>query len=209
VRTVRKRSSGAFAGPNARARLRGLGVGRGDNMNWFKLKLFGPKKSRDEDLAEKLYEVLVLEGGPSSKAESHIDAVSLKIPLGKLERFAQKRLISLEAMMFVAAQAGTVDRSAKLQTVFGDGMIHPLAREMSRLFARKWRGRGIEIGEFDVGHRCFDEVEDILDKPFRWGRKWLDEFYDDPEQSGEHYIMWTDQWLKEFETMGNLVKQFS
>lgn len=178
-------------------------------MSWLKSKLFGPKKSRDEDLAEKLYAVLVLEGGPSGSADSHIDATALEIPLGRLERFAQKRLISLEAMMFVAAQIETAERSEKLKAILGDGALHPFAIEMGKLIGRKWRERGIEIDNFDVGERCFDEVEEFLEKPFRWARKWLDEFYDDPEKSGEHYIMWTDQWLKEFQTMRDMVKNYA
>lgn len=177
-------------------------------MSWLK-KVFGPKKTREEDLADKLYQVLVLDGGPSGSADSHIDATSLSIPLGRLERFSQKRLISLEAMLFVAAQIETAECSQKLQVMFGYGTIHPFAVEMGKLISRKWRDRGIEIDYLDVGERCFNEVEDFLEKPFRWGRNWLNEFYDDPEQSGEHYILWTDQWLKEFETMRNLVRQYS
>ena len=72
----------------------------------------------------------------------------------------------------------------------------------------KWAERGIIIADhFEVGERCFEEVEGFLEKPFRWGRGWLDEFYDDPEVSGEHYILWTDQCLKEFETMKMVVGQ--
>lgn len=178
-------------------------------MRWLKKKMFGLKKMRAEDLADKLYKVLVLDGGPSGNADSHIDATSLGIPLGRLERFSKKRLITLEAMLFIAAQVETAERSQNLQELFYDGTIHPFAVEMGKLISRKWRDRGIEIDYLDVGELCFDEVEDFLKKPFRWGRNWLSEFYDDPEQSGEHYILWTDQWLKEFETMRTLVRQYS
>ncbi len=133
----------------------------------------------------------------------------MDIQLGKLEQFAQKRLISLEAMLFVASQIETAERSEKLQAVFGDSQLHPFAAEMGRVIARKWRERGIEISRFDVGERCFDEVQEFLEKPFRWGRKWLDEFYDDPEKSGEHYILWTEQWLKEFEVMRKMAKEYA
>ncbi|MCE8546739.1 hypothetical protein KBY25_12990 [Ruegeria pomeroyi] len=178
-------------------------------MNWFTNKLFGVKKSRNEELAENMYSALVLGGGPSSGSPSRIDATELEIPIGKLERFAHKRLISLEAMLFVASQIETVERSQKLQRVFGDGQLHPFAMEMGRLIAAKWNQRGIEMEKFDVGERCFDEIEDFLDKPFIWARAWLDEFYDDSEKSGEHYIMWTEQWLKEFEVMRNMVKEYA
>ena len=178
-------------------------------MKWLKQKLFGPEKSKDEDLAEKLYEVLVLDGGPSSNADSHIDSTALEIPLGKLERFSQKRLISLEALLFVAAQTETAERSEKLQAVFGDGALHPFAIEMGKLISNRWSERGIEVGFFDVGERCFDEVEEFLERPALWSRHWLEEFYDDPERAGEHYILWTEQWLKEFETMRNMVRDYS
>jgi len=178
-------------------------------MNWFTNRLFGKKKSRDEELAENMYSALVLDGGPSSESPNRIDATELDIPLGKLERFAQKRLISLEAMLFVASQIETAEQSQKLQLMFGDGQIHPFAMEMGRLVHSKWSQRGIEIDEFDVGDRCFDEIQDFLDKPFRWARAWLDEFYDDSEKSGEHYIMWTEQWLKEFEVLRNMVKEYA
>lgn len=178
-------------------------------MYWLKEKLFGKKKTKEEDLAQKLYDVLVLDGGPSGNAPNRIDAVALKIPLGKMESFAQKRLISLEALLFVAAQIETSERTKKLQEVFGDGAIHPFAAAMGNLITQKWQERGIEIDAFDVGERCFDEVEEFLQHPFRWGRAWLDEIYNDPEKSGENYIVWTEQWLKEFKAMRNMVAQFS
>ena len=139
-------------------------------MNWITKKIFGPKKSRDEELAENMYSALVLNGGPSSESPSRIDATELEIPLAKLEHFAQKRLISLEAMLFVASQIETAERSQKLQQLFGDGQLHPFAMEMGRLIHSKWEQRGIEIDKFDVGERCFQEIEEFLDKPFRWAR---------------------------------------
>ncbi|MDF1726775.1 MAG: hypothetical protein P1U53_03395 [Sulfitobacter sp.] len=178
-------------------------------MSWLRTKLFGSRKSRDQELAENMYSALVLDGGPSGEAPDHIEATQLEIPFGKLERFALKRLISLEAMLFVASQIETAERSEKLQAVFGDGQLHPFALEMRRLVATRWRERGIEISDSDVVDRCFDEVEEFLEKPFRWGRKWLDEFYDDPETSGEHYILWTQQWLKEFDVMRTMAKEYA
>lgn len=178
-------------------------------MSWIINKLFGAKKSHDGELAESMYSALVLDGGPSSESPTRIGATELEIPLGNLDRFAQKRLIALEAMLFVASQIETAERSQKLQQVFGDGQIHPFAMEMGRLIHSKWKQRGIEIDKFDVGERCFDEIAVFLDKPFRWARAWLDEFYDDSEKSGEHYIMWTEQWLKEFEVMRNVVKEYA
>mgnify|MGYP003139795701 CR=1 FL=1 len=178
-------------------------------MNWITKKIFGAKPSHDEELAGNMYSALVLDGGPSSDAPNRIGATELEIPLWKLDKFAQKRLISLEAMLFVASQIETAERSQKLQEMSDDGQIHPFAMEMGRLIHSKWKQRGIEIDEFDVGERCFEELEDFLDKPFRWARTWLDEFYDDSEKSGEHYIMWTKQWLKEFEVMRNMVKEYA
>ncbi len=178
-------------------------------MGWFKDKFFGSKKCAEQEFAENLYQVMALEGGPSGDADSHIDATTLEIPLGRLERFAQKRLISLEAMLFVAAQLETAERSEKLQEVFGGGHLHPFAIEMGKLIARKWREREIEIDTLDVGERCFDEIEEFLEKPARWSRNWLNEFYDDTEKSGEHYISWTEQWLKEFNAMRNVIAKYS
>lgn len=176
-------------------------------MGWFKEKVFGKQTPYMEELAENLYEALVLEGGPSAEAEDRIDAVTLEIPLGKLESFAQKRLISLEAMLFVATQLETVEKSTELQHKFGDAALHPLAVEIGKVTGRKWRERGIDIAALDVGERCFDEVETFLEKPFAWGRHWLEEFYDDPEKAGEHYILWTEQWLREFKVLRHIVSQ--
>jgi hypothetical protein len=178
-------------------------------MDWITNRLFGGKKSQDAELAENMYSALVLDGGPSAASSKRIDATELEIPLGKLEQFAQKRLISLEAMLFVASQIETVERSEKLQKIFGDRQLHPFAMEVGRLIHSKWKQRGIEIEKLDVSERCFDEIGDFLDKPFRWARAWLDEFYEDSDKSGEHYIMWTEQWLKEFEVMRDMVKKFT
>jgi len=93
--------------------------------------------------------------------------------------------------------------------VIGGSQIHPFAMEMGKLISEKWRERGIEVEPFDVGERCFNEVGGFLENPFRWGRNWLDEFYDDPETSGVHYILWTEQWLKEFEVMRNMAKEYA
>ncbi|WP_298571841.1 hypothetical protein [uncultured Aliiroseovarius sp.] len=176
-------------------------------MNWLRSKLIGSKPSREEQLAENLYAALVLDGGPSNASPNHIGSSELEIPLGRLEQFSQKRLISLEALLFVAAQIETAERSKKLQMAFGDSQLHPFALATGRLISKKWQDRGIDIEQFDAGERCFDEVEVFLEKPFRWGREWLDEFFGDPEKSGKHYILWTEQWLKEFEVMRQMVRQ--
>lgn len=36
----------------------------------------------------------------------------------------------------------------------------------------------------------------------------LDEFYGNHDTSGEHYIMWTDQWMEEFQAMKLVVEEY-
>jgi len=78
----------------------------------------------------------------------------------------QRRLISLEAMLFVAAQVGTAERSQKLQMILGDSQIHPFAKEMGKLVSKKWHEQGIEVEVFDAGDRCFDEVQEFWESRF-------------------------------------------
>lgn len=178
-------------------------------MNWITDRLVGRKQPPHAEWAEKLYQALVLGGGPSSEAQDHIDATSLSIPLGLLERFANKRLISLEALLFVAVQIETAEQSSKLQDTLGDAALHPLAIEIGKAIVRRWEARGIEMNFHDVGDHCFAEVESFSERPFAWGRKWLEEFYDDDTKAGEHYILWTQQWMKEFSAMRTVVRNFS
>lgn len=175
-------------------------------MSWISEKLFGKRRTYEEEFACNLYDALVLRGGPSSEADSHIDAVELEVPLDKLERFFAKRLIMHEAMLFVASNVATMPDQEKEQPP--SISVHPLAVEMGTHLKGKWMERGIDVGGFfSVGERCFAEIETFLEKPFKWGRAWLDEFYSDPEKSGQHYIMWTDQCLKEFETMKLVIRE--
>lgn len=72
----------------------------------------------------------------------------------------------------------------------------------------KWTERGINlVSDHEVGEKCLQEVELFLEYPFRWGREWLREFYPTDEEAGEHYIMWTDQWLKQFKVMQMVISE--
>lgn len=175
-------------------------------MSWISEKLFGKRRSYEEQLCCNLYDALVLSGGPSAEAEQQIDDIALGIPIGKLERFASKRLIMLEAFLFVAVNIATMPRQDEDGPLFNP--VHPLAVQMATRLQTKWAERGIEVRDhIAVGERCFAEVSDVLDKPFKWGRAWLEEFYDSPEKTGEHYILWTEQCLKEFQAMKMVVEQ--
>jgi len=176
--------------------------------NWVSKKLFGTRKTREEELASNLYDALILDEGPSSDVDDHLDANSLEIPLDKLARFSAKRLIMLEAFLFVAINTATMPKDDKVHPLFP--AVHPLSLEMGKLLHTKWKERGIKLsGAGAVGERCFAEVEDALDKPFKWGRSWLDEFYADPDRSGEFYIAWTEQCIKEFKAMLLVVEQYA
>lgn len=175
-------------------------------MNWVSDRLFGKRPSYEEVYVANLYDAMVVGGGPSAEAESHLDAVALEIPFGRFERFASKRLIMLEAFLFVATNIATMPEDDEDDPL--SMRPHPLAVQMGRHLMRKWADRGIFIADpVAVGGRCFDEVSGALETPFKWGREWLDEFYSDPEKAGSHYILWTDQCLKEFRTMKMVVEQ--
>ena len=176
----------------------------GYGMSWFGKTLFA-KKTFEKEFARNLYDALVLDGGPSSDAEDHLDAAKLNIRISDFPRFAEKRLITLEAFLFVATQVATTpSNDEELQLL---APVHPLAVQMGKLIQMKWAERGIRIDDLGtVGERCFSEVELALEKPFKWGKKWLNDFYDDESEAGEHYIIWTDQCLKEFQVMQQLVK---
>jgi hypothetical protein len=167
-------------------------------------RLLGRKKTYEEEFAANLYKALVLDGGPSSAAEDRKDAASLGVRLGDLERFERKRLITLEAMLFVATQIATTSSEGDDNVPFP--LPHTLGIEVAKVIQSKWSERGIVVDTSQVGERCFDEIQLFLDKPFKWGREWLDEFFDEGE-SGERYIMWTDQCLKEFQVMQQVIKQ--
>ncbi len=172
-------------------------------MNWFR-KIWRKRLPYDEEFSQNLYDALVLEGGPGSDTEDHLDAIKLNIRIGDLERFSEKRLIMLEAFCFVAVQMATTSSSEKLLQIFET--IDPLAIEMGKLIQKKWAERGIVFdSHFDVGERNFAEIDLFLEKPFKWGREWLNEFYEDNDESGNHYIMWTVQCLKQFKAMKMVV----
>lgn len=175
-------------------------------MRWISEKLFGKKRTYDEEFASNLYDALVLDGGPSAEAENHIDASALEIPLDKLERFSAKRLIMLEVFLFVATNVATMPDKEDTSLIFQT--VHPLSMQMAKLIQAKWKQRGIEVKDFhEVGKLCFDEYMAAMEKPFKWGRGWLDEFYSNSEKSGEYYISWTEQCLKEFKAMKLVVER--
>jgi len=174
-------------------------------MSWLGRLLKGARPAPFEEFAANLHEALVLDDGPSSDHESHIGFEELGIKLDDLRRFSEKRVMTLEAFLFVAASVATQPQK---EGVTAFTMPHPLVVELSKLLKRKWAERGIIVDTAgEVGEKCFDEVELALERPFKWAREWLAEFYDDWDSTGEHYIMWTDQWLKEYETMRRVVEQ--
>lgn len=176
-------------------------------MSWISEKLFGKRQSYEEKFANNLYDAMVLNGGPSANAESNINTIALGIPLEKWESFALKRLNMLEALLFVATNVATMAERDDEAPSFKPE--HPVAVQLGKHLQNKWAERGLVVADHHVvGERCFDEVAGMFEKPFRWGRAWLDEFYDDPEESGEHYILWTEQCLQEFQAMREVVEQY-
>lgn len=173
-------------------------------MRWSIKSPFS-KTSPYELFASNLYGALVLDGGPSGGSESRLDVAALKIPVSKLSRFAEKRLVMLEAFLLISTHMAVTKANEAHRLGLS---AHPLAKEMENLVRVKWLSRGIDISDsFDVSEMCFDELEEFQERPFRWGRKWLDEFYENDDGSGEHYIMWTDQCLKEFSVMQQVIGQ--
>ena len=179
-------------------------------MNKFWDKISSLEKVSYKELAENLYEVLVLDGGPSSPdvgQEPRLNAVTLGIQADKMERFIEKRRLTYDALLWLAVEVGTEEQTELLQKDLGEAVRHPLAMEIETLIGEMWRERGIDVP--DVSTICFNEVDGFFEQPFQWGREWLDEFSADEDMSGKHYIKWTDQWRKDFEAMRTVVEAFS
>ncbi|WP_137110189.1 hypothetical protein [Rhodobacter sp. SY28-1] len=168
-------------------------------MKWLS-KIKGTKPNRHEVLAKNLYDALVLDDGPGSDTPEFLTASKIAIRLSDLGKFQEKRLITLEALCFIACLTCTAEAGKKLAELFGQP--HPLPIEFAKLLRAKWKERGISLlSDADVGEKCLQEVEPFLEYPFRWGREWLREFYQNFDDTGEHYIVWTEQWLKQFKVM--------
>jgi hypothetical protein len=183
---------------------------RGIVMGWWKDKLAGLDDVGYDELAENLYEVLVLDGGPSTPQEGQeqrLNAVSLDIPADKVKRFAEKRILTYEALLVLTVNVVTQDQTEQLQQNLGDAVLHPLTMEIETQIQKMWRERGIDV--HDVSTFCFKELDDFFDEPFKWGREWLSEFYSDDDMPRRHYIAWTDQWRSDFEVMRTVVEDFA
>ena len=180
------------------------------SMNKFWDRISNLENVSYKELAENLYEVLVLEGGPSTPEEGQeqrLTAVTLGIPTDKVERFLAKRRLTYEALLWLAVEVGTEVQTEQLQKDLGEAVRHPLAMEIETLIQKLWLERGIDVP--DVSAICFNEVDGFFEEPFQWGRDWLDEFSGDDDMSGKHYINWTDQWRKDFEAMRKVVEAIS
>ena len=102
-------------------------------MNKFWDKISSLERISYKELAENLYEVLVLEGGPSTPdvgEEPRLNAVTLGIPADKVERFIAKRMLTYEALLWLAVEMGTEEQTKQLQKDLGEAVRHPLAMEM-------------------------------------------------------------------------------
>ena len=161
------------------------------------------KKSNNEfdDIAEKLYEVLVI-SPPSSGDENSLGPSELEIGINNLAKFTAKRTLMLEATMHLATVVA-LDGNA----------IHPLMKAIESKIAKHWLERGL-ISSLDtkVGDLCFKEVEKLLENQMKWSRDWLNEFYVGGEYEGlpggPHYLTWGNQCFKEYQAMVGVIKKF-
>lgn len=177
-------------------------------MNKLWDKISNLERISYKELAQNLYEVLVLDGGPSTPQEQgkqRLNAVTLGIPADRVERFQEQRLLTYEALLWLAVQVVTEAQTEQLQKDLGEAVRHPLAMEMETLIEEMWRERGIDVP--DVSAICLNEVGNFVDEPLQWGRAWLEEFYDEGEMPDGQDALWTDQWRNDFEVMRTVVGQ--
>ena len=167
-------------------------------MGWLS-RLFGQNQSPDEIKANRLYDALVLEGGPGGDSSDFLNAASLGIELIDWQKFSAKRLLLLEAFYYVSYWANFSDQSTtdeKFRKIRG----RPSA--MEKRIQREWSERGIALAtSLDVAARCFDYLDAFSKHPIEWSRGWLHEFYPNDRDRDEFSVRWAVQCQRQFEAM--------
>ena len=161
---------------------------------------FFKKKDASAETVAILYSTLVL-SPPSSESPDALGPAELEIGINQLNRFSEKRLLLLEAMLYFAAL-----------TTNEQNIFHPSIQVIKKKITHEWMSRGLITSEdTDIHSICFSEIEKLLAEPFQWAKIWLDEFYVGGEyeglSGGPHPYTWAEQCSKEFKVMMSLIDQ--
>jgi hypothetical protein len=162
-------------------------------------KLF-KKKDKNEELANNLYTILVLEP-PSSSDSDSLDPSGLEIEINHLGKFTEKRLLLLEAMLWLATTVA-----------FDEDSTYARVKAIEKKIASEWLKRGlISSTNIKINDLCFKEVEKLLENPMKWSRNWLSDFYVGGEYEGlpggPHYGVWGEQCHNEYQAMIFVIKE--
>jgi hypothetical protein len=76
-------------------------------------------------------------------------------------------------------------------------MLQPLLLAYGNLLVHKMAERGLQISRDQLANAALDDVERMVDEPFKWAQRWLSEFRDDPN---DNYMVFpfADHWLRLF-----------
>jgi hypothetical protein len=123
----------------------------------------------------------------------------LGIQLHDKEKFTNKRLFLLEAMLSVA-----------VVNALKDDLANTLVAAVHAKIDSEWSKRGLitpdSTGNYDL---CFPEIIKLLENPLGWSKEWLDEFYKNTEwanlEGGPHIAAWAEQCSREYKAMNKML----
>jgi len=132
-------------------------------MGWFKRK-----PSWEVQYAQNIYDGLV-----ARNSIGDITATELRIPTALHHAYQNKIVLQREFISFVA-----------LQHVAKPGSkLEPVLLEYGNLLVQKIAERGLRINRDQLANAAEDDVGVMIADPFKWARRWLAEFRDDPNDN--------------------------
>ena len=144
-------------------------------MGWFR------KRPHETVYAERIYEAL------AERELGDMTPEQLRLPKETHRRYREKALLYRESM----------SACALMVIANKDPGLKPVLREYKGILEAKRAARGLRPGR-DVIDGAAEELEDMINDPFKWAHRWLMEFRDDPnDQTGVE--LFADHCLRQFE----------
>lgn len=140
---------------------------------------FNKKPRWPEQYAHTLYEGLV-----EHNEFGNINAITLRIPTA-MHGIFQNKILSQREMLCLSGLAVNLGENPNLRQV---------AREFIALILSKMSMRGLQLSEDQLTELTCNDLELLMADPLQWGRDWLAEFRNDPNDTtmaalfGEHCL---------------------
>jgi hypothetical protein len=148
------------------------------------------QKSDETIYAERIYEAFAEQNLVNMPPEK------LRLPKETHRRYREKALLYREAWSLCA-----------LNEMANDLQLRPVLRELEGVVEAKRARRGLrDLNREQVMYAAIDSVEDLFADPFKWAKRWLMEFRNDPDDNFM-VVPFANEWQRHYLAVKAAIKQ--